>query len=68
MNDRVWAVFAERLRAAGAPAPEATARTLLVHLLGAIVEQSIDPGSGARLRDDVARLCGVRRPRSGAVS
>jgi DNA-binding transcriptional regulator YbjK len=61
--DRVRGVFAERLRAAGAADPEEAARAVLVHLLGAVVELSVDAGAQSRILDDAARLTGVARPR-----
>lgn len=63
LTDRVRAVFTDRLRDAGAAQPEEAARALCVHLLGAIVELSLDEGSLARILADATRLTGVARPR-----
>lgn len=63
-TDRVRGVFAERLQAADAARPEEAARTLLVHLLGAIVALSMEDATPGGVLEDVARLTGVPRPSS----
>jgi AcrR family transcriptional regulator len=59
MHGQVAALLAERLAAAGVPAPAETARAVLVYLLGAIVEQSVDPHAAGEAGAHVARLTGL---------
>jgi DNA-binding transcriptional regulator YbjK len=55
-NAAITALLAERLRAAGAPAPAEAARAIFVFLLGAILDPTID---GERVRGHVAALAGL---------
>jgi DNA-binding transcriptional regulator YbjK len=59
MLGQTSAVFADRLRATGAPAADDAARAVLVYLMGAIVDQAAEPRARHRTRDHVARLAGL---------
>jgi AcrR family transcriptional regulator len=59
MHEQVAALLAERLAAAGVPAAAETARAVLVYLLGAIVEQSVDPHAAGEAGAHIARLTGL---------
>jgi AcrR family transcriptional regulator len=59
MHEQVAALLAERLAAAGAPAAAKAAQAVLVYLLGAIVEQSVDPRAAGEVGAHVARLAGL---------
>lgn len=68
MQQRVARLFAERLEAAGATAPGERGRTVLVYLMGAIVEQAVEPRPRRQVRADVSALAGLAPPRELAVS
>ena len=59
MNDRVASLFAERLEALGVASPADKGRAVLVYLTGAIVDQTVEPETGQRIRADIAALAGL---------
>lgn len=61
MNDRVAALFGERLEALGVSPAAAVdkGRAVLVYLTGAIVGQTAGPESAKRVRADIAALVGL---------
>jgi AcrR family transcriptional regulator len=61
MLGQASSVLAERLRDAGAPAAEDAARAVLVYLMGAIIDEAVDPRARHRTREHIARLAGLRR-------
>lgn len=59
MLDQISAVFAERLDAAGVPAAKDSGRAVFVYLMGAIIDQSVDPRARERARAYIAAVTGL---------
>jgi DNA-binding transcriptional regulator YbjK len=62
LNQRITTVLAERLQAAGVPAPTQAARAIFVFLLGAIQDQAINDGPAPdRICQHIAALAGLQQ-------
>jgi AcrR family transcriptional regulator len=62
MHDQITRLLAERLHAAGSPHPDTTAKALFTYLLGAVVEQSVDPPDPRQICSHIAKLTGIASP------
>jgi AcrR family transcriptional regulator len=60
MHDRVAGLFADLLRATGVASPGKRGRAVLVYLLGAIVDQAVEPRADEQVHADLAALAGLR--------
>lgn len=61
MLDQISAVFAERLRNARVRSADEVGRTVLVYLMGAIVDQTVDRNNRARTHETIALLTGLNK-------
>jgi AcrR family transcriptional regulator len=62
MHERIAGLFAELLSAAGISSAGERGRAIIVYLMGAIVDQEVEPRPDERIRADVAALAALRLP------